>query len=81
MICDIFMKPVNGMEIIKAVSSEFPELAVIMITAYAKVDTALEALEALRMGAFDYLSKPFQIDDLTRTIDEALNFKPEPRTR
>jgi len=71
-ICDIFMKPVNGLDVLKAVSNEFPNLAMIMMTAYAKVDTALEAL---RMGAFDYLPKPFQIDDLSLTIDEALKFQ------
>ena len=71
-VCDIFMKPVTGLHVLKSLRTEFPNLAIIMMTAYAKVDTALEAL---RMGAFDYLPKPFQIDDLSLTIDEALKFQ------
>ena len=44
-------------------------MAVIMVTAYASVETAVEAM---RLGAFDYLTKPFELDDLQRTVNRAI---------
>src|ERR1039458_2899827 len=59
LITDIRMSPVNGMELLKWVRSERPEISVIMLTAFGSVDTAIEAM---KLGAFDYVTKPFKVD-------------------
>lgn len=61
MITDIRMDPVDGMELLKIAHRERPGMAVIMLTAYGSVETAVEAMKA---GAFDYVTKPFKVDEL-----------------
>ena len=71
MISDIRMSPVNGMQLL-AVAHEFkPALSVIMLTAYGSVETAIEAM---KLGAFDYVTKPFKVDELLITVTRALNY-------
>lgn len=72
MICDIRMSPINGMELLKLVHDERPELAVIMLTAYGSVETAIESL---KLGAFDYITKPFSVDELLITVRRALEYR------
>ena len=69
MISDIRMKPINGMELLRLAHEVCPEMAVIMLTAYGQVDTAVEAMA---LGAFDYIAKPFTIDKLLTTVEESL---------
>lgn len=69
-ISDIFMKPVSGLDFLTSLRDRHPPLPVILLTAFGTVESALEAL---KMGAFDYITKPFKIDDLIQTIEEALN--------
>jgi len=71
-ITDIKMEELNGFEVLKKVKTINPEINVILITAYASVDTAVEAL---RSGAFDYLIKPFKINDLRIAVKRALSEK------
>jgi DNA-binding NtrC family response regulator len=59
---DLSMPKVDGMEILKTVKSFSPGADVIMMTAYAKVETAVEAM---RQGAYDYIVKPFTADELS----------------
>ena len=72
LISDIRMTPVNGMELLRLAHDMRPAMAVIMVTAFGSVETAVEAL---RMGAYDYVTKPFKIDELLITVERALEYK------
>jgi DNA-binding NtrC family response regulator len=61
LICDIKMPQVDGMELLRHVKKQNPTAPVIMITAYGSVK---QAVEALRIGALDYVVKPFDIEEL-----------------
>jgi DNA-binding NtrC family response regulator len=71
MISDIRMTPVNGMDLLKVVHEQDKSVAVIMLTAYGTVETAIQAL---KLGAFDYLTKPFKVDELLITVKRALDY-------
>ena len=71
-ITDLNMKEIDGMSLLKESKKTQPEVPVIMVTAFATTDSAVEAMKA---GAFDYLSKPFKIDEIKLTIDKALEKK------
>jgi len=71
MISDIRMSPINGMELLKLARERHPEMPVIMLTAYGSVETAIEAL---KLGAFDYVTKPFKVDELLITVRRALDY-------
>jgi two-component system response regulator AtoC len=68
-ISDLKMDRVGGLEILRSCRELLPQIPVILITAYAKVESALEAM---RNGAYDYLTKPFKIDELQLVIRRAL---------
>ena len=72
MISDIRMSPVDGLELLKTAKSMKPGMSVIMITAYASVETAVEAM---KQGAFDYVTKPFKVDELLITVQRALEYR------
>jgi len=72
MVCDIRMTPISGMDLLKVARKFKPESAVIMLTAYATVETAIQAM---KLGAFDYVTKPFKVDELLITIQRALEYK------
>ena len=66
---DIKMLKMNGIDFLKEIKSLKPEVEVIMITAYPSFSTTLEAL---RCGAFDYIVKPFNKDDILQVTERAL---------
>jgi two-component system response regulator PilR (NtrC family) len=68
-ITDLRMPKVDGMEVLKAVKSTSPETVVLLITAFATADSAVEAM---KQGAYDYLTKPFQVDEVQLIIRNAL---------
>lgn len=68
-ISDIKMPGMDGVELLKEVKALDPDVPVIMITAYASVDTAIEAMKA---GAFHYFTKPFNVDEVRLYIKNAL---------
>ncbi len=68
LITDLRMPKLDGMKVLKAVSDRFPHVPVIMITAHGTVDTAVEAL---KLGAFDYVTKPFDRAELRRVVSKA----------
>ena len=68
-IIDIRMPDVSGIEVLKALKRGNPQLPVLMTTAYSSMNTAIEAI---REGAYDYLSKPCKMEELTLTVDRAL---------
>ena len=72
LVSDIKMDPVDGMQLLKETQKMRPTVAVIMLTAYATVSTAVEAMKE---GAFDYIPKPFKIDELLETVKRALDYQ------
>ncbi len=72
LISDIKMEPVDGMQLLKRTRQMRPHIGVIMLTAYATVATAVEAMKE---GAFDYIPKPFKIDELLETVKRALDYQ------
>lgn len=71
-ITDIQMPGISGIEVLKAIKKETPETLVIVITAYGSVE---KAVEAMKLGAYDYLTKPFGRDELRLTVDKALSYR------
>jgi DNA-binding NtrC family response regulator len=67
-VTDIRMDEIDGMQVLEQVLSNSPKTKVIMITGYAMMSLAREAMEK---GAFDFIAKPFQPDDLRRVIAKA----------
>ncbi|OPZ23734.1 MAG: Transcriptional regulatory protein ZraR [Lentisphaerae bacterium ADurb.BinA184] len=72
MISDIRMQPMDGITLLRKARELQEHLAIIMITAYATVETAVEAM---KNGAFDYVCKPFKIDELLLTVQRALSYE------
>jgi DNA-binding NtrC family response regulator len=68
-IVDLRIGDMDGLQIIERCTREHPSLRVIMVTGFASVETAVTAM---KLGAFDYLTKPFSLDDLQRTIHRAV---------
>jgi len=68
-ISDIRMPDLSGVELLQKAKEVAPETIFIMITAFASTETALEALQH---GAYDYITKPFRMDDLSAIIHRAL---------
>ena len=68
-ITDLKMPDMDGMELLTHISERYPEIPVVMITAHGTVATAVEAL---KKGALDYITKPFELDDLKNIICKAI---------
>jgi two-component system response regulator PilR (NtrC family) len=68
-ISDVKMPGMDGIDVLKAVKEVSPETMVIMVTAYATAETAVEAM---KLGAYDYITKPFKVDEIKLTIQKAL---------
>lgn len=68
-VTDIRMEGIDGLDVLRHVRARSPRTLVIMITGFATVEVAREALT---MGAFDFIAKPFKLDDLRRTILRAV---------
>ncbi len=69
-LCDIRMGTVGGLEVLREAKSRRPQTVVIMISAFATTETAVEAMKE---GAYDYIPKPFNVDELKQTISNALD--------
>ncbi|MGZ3745305.1 MAG: sigma-54-dependent transcriptional regulator, partial [Pseudobdellovibrionaceae bacterium] len=68
-ISDLQMPHVTGIELLKHVKETAPEIVFMMITAFGTAETAVEAM---KMGAYDYITKPFKIDEVRLNIHNAL---------
>ncbi|HEY0544458.1 MAG TPA: sigma-54 dependent transcriptional regulator [Pyrinomonadaceae bacterium] len=68
-ISDVKMPDMNGIELLKAAREVAPDVAVVMMTAFATVDTAREAF---KLGADDFIQKPFDVDELKLIVAKAL---------
>ncbi len=78
-ITDLMMPGMSGLDLLKAIRSGHPDLLVIVATAFGTVETAVEAMKA---GAYDYITKPVNIDELRMIVARALehvNLKEEVR--
>jgi len=71
MISDIRMRPIDGMALLKLATEHQPSMSVLMVTGYGTVETAVESL---KLGAFDYITKPFKLDELLITVKRALEY-------
>ncbi len=69
MILDIMMPNMDGLEVLRRVKETHPNVDVIMITGLSQIDTAVQAM---KLGAFDYISKPFEPDELKLVVQRAL---------
>jgi two-component system response regulator PilR (NtrC family) len=69
---DVKMPKMNGLQVLKTVKETSPDTIVVMITAFASTETAIEAMKE---GAYDYLTKPFQIEEVRLIIQNALEKK------
>lgn len=71
-ITDLKLPGIDGMDVLRAIRRSRPDASVVMITAYATVDTAVEAM---REGAEDYISKPFNLDEIRIVVKKVLEKK------
>ncbi len=70
MLTDLMMDGMDGLELMRRAKASNPDMAVIMLTAYGTVETAVAAM---KVGAFDYLTKPVNLDKLDILVARALN--------
>lgn len=71
-LADIDMKPMDGITLLKQLKQYDANAVVIIMTAYASTESAIQAL---KFGAFDYLQKPFRVDELLATLRRGLEFR------
>ena len=69
MILDIMMPNMDGLEVLRRVKEAHPDMDVIMVTGLSQIGTAVQAM---KLGAFDYISKPFEPDELKLVVQRAL---------
>jgi two-component system response regulator HydG len=69
---DLQMKPMDGITLLKELKKIDPGCVAVMMTAYAD---ASSALDALKLGAFDYLTKPFKVEELISALKRAADFR------
>ncbi len=72
LVTDLNMSEMNGLELCERVVQNRPEIPVVVMTAHGSLDTAIEAI---RVGAFDFVTKPFEIDDLRLALERAVNHR------
>jgi two-component system NtrC family response regulator len=70
-ITDLRMPKLTGLELLEKIKADDAEIPVIVITAFGEVETAVTAMKA---GAFDYINKPFNRDEILLTLERALSF-------
>ena len=68
-VTDLRMRKVDGLGVLKAAKEYSPRTVVLVVTAFASTETAVEAM---KLGAYDYVTKPFKLDELKLTIRNAL---------
>jgi len=71
-LADIDMKPMDGITLLKQLKAYDPNSVIIIMTAYASTESAIQAL---KFGAFDYMQKPFRVDELISTLKRGLAFR------
>src|SRR5688500_11909589 len=69
LITDLKMSGLDGMGLLRKLQIEYPEVPVVMITAHGSVENAVEAV---KLGAFDYLEKPFEQEQIRQIVAKAM---------
>jgi ActR/RegA family two-component response regulator len=69
LVADLRLPDINGMEVIRSVKAKKPDTGVVVITGYASVNSAVDAM---KLGSFDYLPKPFTDDEIKTAVEGAL---------
>jgi DNA-binding NtrC family response regulator len=69
---DILMPKMNGLDVLKRIKKSHPNLPIIMFTA---IGTSERAIEAMKMGAFDYVAKPFDVEELLAIVHRAIEYR------
>ena len=64
---DLKMQPIDGIQLLREARAIAPELTVVLMTAHGSVDSAVEAM---KLGAYDYLQKPFELSELQHFVDK-----------
>jgi putative nucleotidyltransferase with HDIG domain len=72
MLSDVLMPQMNGIELLKSTKETFPDMTVVMVTAVQDVSVALDAV---RNDAYDYVTKPFEREQLLNTVQRALEYR------
>ena len=76
-ISDVKMPGIDGVTLLKEIKAKHPDVPVILITAFASMDSAMSAMKE---GAWDYLTKPFRIDEIREVVEKALETRPKTET-
>jgi two-component system response regulator HydG len=71
-VTDLNMKGISGLELCERIAASFPDVPVVVITAFGSLETAVAAI---RVGAYDFITKPFEIDELLFALDRAVQHK------
>ena len=71
-VLDVNMPGMDGVQVLREIKMRFPKVEVIMLTGHADMESAISGMA---MGAFDYLMKPAELDDLVRKIQDAYSRK------
>ncbi|MCX6356469.1 MAG: sigma-54 dependent transcriptional regulator, partial [Candidatus Aureabacteria bacterium] len=71
-VTDLKMKPIDGLQLLQETKALDRDVVVIMLTAFATVESAVEAM---KLGAYDYIIKPFKIDEIRMTLKRALSHR------
>lgn len=75
---DIKMPDTDGIEVLKRIKAQYPDIEVIMITGYHAIATAVSTADVIgKLGAFAYIEKPFAPDAIIRVIEKAMSHKKE----
>jgi DNA-binding NtrC family response regulator len=74
LITDVIMNNVSGVELLQRVQAASPQTPVVMMTAYGTIKSAVDAI---KLGAFDYLAKPFDMDQMKSVVRKALTQRRE----
>ncbi len=72
---DVCMEPMDGLEALRKIHSINPSIPVVMMTAYSSIDSAVEAI---KLGAHDYLTKPIDFERLRQTLEVAMGHRQQP---
>ncbi|QPJ62680.1 MAG: UDP-3-O-[3-hydroxymyristoyl] N-acetylglucosamine deacetylase [Candidatus Nitronauta litoralis] len=69
---DIWLPGMDGIEVLKTIKTYHPEIEVLIMSGHGTIDTAVKAT---KLGAFDFIEKPFSLDQLVQSVDKALKLK------
>ncbi|MEI6306605.1 MAG: response regulator, partial [Deltaproteobacteria bacterium] len=68
-ISDVKMPGLNGIELLRRIKTNAPDTSVLMITAFSEAE---QAVEAMKLGAYDYIAKPFKIEEVKQLVKNAI---------